>query len=66
VRVRADRLDTERASLPDRLLRDIAADVLAANERDMLAELGGEESISRRRCSFSSAAISMNTRALAG
>jgi hypothetical protein len=39
VRVRADRLDTERAALPDRLLRDIAADVLAANERDMLAEL---------------------------
>src|SRR5208283_1710248 len=43
VGARADDVDMERPGLPDRLLRDIAADVLTAHQRDMLAEFGDEE-----------------------
>ena len=39
----ARRVDPERAELPDRLADDVALDVLAANERDVLAELRDEE-----------------------
>ena len=42
-RARAHRVDAERADLPDRLARDVAANVLAANERNVLAELRDEE-----------------------
>ena len=39
----ARRVDAERPELPDRLADDVALDVLAANERDMLAEFRDEQ-----------------------
>ena len=39
----ARRFEAERLHLPNRLLRNIAADVLAAHERDMVAEFRHEE-----------------------
>ena len=43
VSARARRFEAERLHLPNRLLRNIAADVLAAHERDMVAEFRHEE-----------------------
>ena len=43
VRARANDVDMERTDLPDRLLRDVAMDVLAAHERDVLAKLRDEK-----------------------
>ena len=40
---RAHRLDAERAQLPDRLALDVAANVLTADERNVLAEFRDEE-----------------------
>ncbi len=39
----ARRFEAERLHLPNRFLRNIAADVLAAHERDMIAEFRDEE-----------------------
>ena len=43
VSVLARRFEAERLHLPNRLLRNIAADVLAAHERDMVAEFRHKE-----------------------
>ena len=61
-----DLVDAERANLPDRLPLNIAANVVATNERDVLAELRGEEINEAPAMPVSSAAISEKTFAVDG